>query len=39
MNVIQLKTTPNALQHDASELKSDPKRSPSANGSGFKRRF
>jgi hypothetical protein len=34
-NVIPLK----AIQHDASELKPNPKRSPGANGSGFRRRF
>ena len=43
-NVIHLKTVPKALpqvaQHDASELKPSPARSPGANGSsGFRRRF
>jgi hypothetical protein len=39
-NVIQMKVLPKSLQHDASELKPSPARSPGANGSGgFRRRF
>jgi hypothetical protein len=39
-NVIQMKVSPKAIQHDASELKPNPSRSPGAQSpNGFRRRF
>jgi hypothetical protein len=39
-NVIQMKVSPKALQHDASELKPSPARLPGAQSpNGFRRRF